>query len=134
LTSRIVTSPRLPRPVGYAHAVVAGSGATVYLGGQTAQGPDGEIVGANLAEQLDQAAANLLAALEAAGGAPSDLVSMQVFVTDAGAYRSRLPELGEVWRRYFGRHYPAMALLEVKGLFDPAALVELMGVAVVAER
>jgi len=134
LTSRIVTSPRLPRPVGYAHAVVAGPGATVYLGGQTAQGPEGEIVGATLVEQFDRAAANLLAALEAAGGTPSDLVSLQVFVTDAGAYRTCLRELGEVWRRHFQRHYPAMALIEVNGLFDPAALVELMGVAVVAER
>jgi enamine deaminase RidA (YjgF/YER057c/UK114 family) len=59
---------------------------------------------------------------------------MQIFVTDAADYRRRLPELGRVYRSHFGRHFPAMALLEVSGLFDAAARVELMAVAVVADR
>ncbi|HZD66933.1 MAG TPA: RidA family protein [Acidimicrobiales bacterium] len=130
--NRVVVSPNLAEPVGYAHAVVAGPGRTVYLGGQAAQGPDGAIRGATVVDQFDQAAANLCEALRAAGGAPADLVSLQVFVTDPAAYRASLPDLGRVWRRWFGRHYPAMGLFGVTALFDPAALVELMGVAVVA--
>jgi enamine deaminase RidA (YjgF/YER057c/UK114 family) len=126
--SRIVNSPELAEPIGFSHAVVAGT--TVYLGGQTAQAPDGSIVGATLVEQFDQAAANLMTALRTAGGGPDDLVSLQVFVTDAAEYRDSLPGLGRVWRKHFGRRYPAMALFGVTELFDRAAKVELMGVAV----
>jgi enamine deaminase RidA (YjgF/YER057c/UK114 family) len=129
----IVTAPELAPPVGYAHAVRAAPGRTVWLGGQTAMEPDGSIAGATLPEQFDKAAANLLSALRAAGGEPEHLVSLQVFVTDVAAYRAALAELGGVWRGRFGRHYPALGLFGVRELFDPAALVELMGVAVVPE-
>jgi enamine deaminase RidA (YjgF/YER057c/UK114 family) len=121
---RIVNPDDLPQPKGFAHAVVAAPGRTVFLAGQTAHGE-------TIAEQLDAAAGNLVRALEAAGGRPQDIVSLQVFVTDVAEYRASLRELGGVWRRRFGRHYPAMALLEVGALVDPAARVEIMGVAVI---
>ena len=126
----IVTARELPAPVGYAHAVIAAAGRTVHLGGQTAQAPDGGIFGTTIVEQFDLAARNLVAALHAAGGQPDDLVSLQIYVTDLAAYRASLSELGSVWRTHFGRRYPAMAVLGVTGLFDPSALVELAGVAV----
>jgi enamine deaminase RidA (YjgF/YER057c/UK114 family) len=128
----IVTAPELAAPVGYAHAVVAAPGRTVFLGGQTALGPDGRIAGAGLVEQFDVAAGNVVAALRAAGGRPEDLVSMQIFVTDVAAYRASLRELGPVWQAHFGRRYPATGLFGVTRLFDEEALVELMAVAVVA--
>ncbi len=126
----IVTAPGLAPPTGFAHAVVAPPGRTVYLGGQTAQGPDGAIQGTTIVEQFDLATRNLLAALRAAGGEPDDLVSLQVFVTNLAAYRLALAALGTVWRQHFGRRYPAMALIGVTELFDPRALVELVGIAV----
>lgn len=129
--NEIVTAPELARPVGYAHAVVAGPGRLVHLGGQTALDAAGEIVGEDLPAQLDVAAGNVVAALRAAGGIPTDLVSMQIFVTDVAAYRARLAELGAIWQRHFGRHYPATGLFGVTRLFDEEALVELMAVAVV---
>ncbi len=61
-------------------------------------------------------------------------MSLQIFVTDAEEYRSSLEPIGEAWRGRFGRHYPAMALFEVAGLFDAAAKVELMGIAVIPEE
>ena len=131
---RVVNPEGLAPPVGFAHAVVAAPGRTVYLGGQAAQGPDGAIAGATLAEQFDLAAANLVAALAAAGGAPEHLVSLHVYVTDAAAYRAALAELGAAYRRHLGRHYVATALFEVAGLFDPAAEVELVGIAVVPDQ
>jgi enamine deaminase RidA (YjgF/YER057c/UK114 family) len=131
---RIVNPDGLAPPVGFAHAVVAAPGRTVYLGGQAAQGPDGRIVGATLAEQFDVAAGNLVAALRAAGGAPEHLVSLHVFTTEAAVYRAVLPELGAIYRRHLGRHYVATALFEVAGLFDAAAKVELVGTAVVPDR
>ena len=131
---RIVNPAGLAPPVGFAHAVVAAPGRTVYLGGQAAQGPDGVITGTSLAEQFDVAAGNLVAALAAAGGAPGHLVSLHVYTTDAGGYRAALAELGAVYRRHLGRHYVATALFEVAGLFDPAAKVELVGIAVVPDQ
>jgi enamine deaminase RidA (YjgF/YER057c/UK114 family) len=118
----IVNPPELPEPIGYAHAVVA-KGA-VYLGGQIGEG-------ANVVEQFDSAAGKLLTALKAAGGEPDHLVSLVVYTTGIEEYRASTSELGEVWRRHFGRRYPAMAVVGVDALFDPAARVELMGVAVI---
>ena len=63
---------------------------------------------------------------------PDDLVSLQIFVTSVREYRDSLPELGSVWRKHFGRRYPAMGLFGVTELFEPAAKVELMGVAVLS--
>lgn len=128
---RVVTADGLAPPSGFAHAVVPAAGTTVYLGGQTAQGADGEIVGDTLVEQFDVAAGNVVEALAAAGGRPEHLVSLLIYVTDVGQYRASLGELGPVYRTHFGRHYPAIALLGVAELFDPAAQVELVGTAVV---
>jgi enamine deaminase RidA (YjgF/YER057c/UK114 family) len=123
---RIVNPPELGEPSGYAHAVVAAPGRTVFLGGQTGTGD-------TVAAQLDAAAASIVTALRAAGGEPDDLVSLVVYSTDMDEYRAAMKELGEVWRRHFGRRYPAMALVGVSALADPDARVELMGVAVIAD-
>jgi enamine deaminase RidA (YjgF/YER057c/UK114 family) len=128
----IVTAQALAPPTGYAHAVIAAPGRTVHLSGQTAQAPDGTIQGVTIVEQFDLAARNLIEALRAAGGEPDDLVSLQVFVTNLAAYRLSMRALGAIWRQHFGRRYPAMAVIGVTELFDPRALVELVGVAVVA--
>ena len=124
--------PTLPRPSGFSHAVVAQAGRTIYLAGQTAQRPDGSIVPGTMAEQFEVAAGNVVLALAAAGARPQDLVSLQIFVTDVAEYQRISKEIGAAYRRHFGRHYPAMALLEVSRLFDPGAMVELMGIAVTA--
>jgi enamine deaminase RidA (YjgF/YER057c/UK114 family) len=128
---RVVNPEGLAPPVGFAHAVVAAPGRTVYLGGQAAQGPDGTLQGATLAEQFEVAAGNLVAALAAA---PEHLVSLHVYTTEADVYRASLAELGAIYRRHLGRHYVATALFEVAGLFDPAAKVELVAVAVVPDE
>jgi enamine deaminase RidA (YjgF/YER057c/UK114 family) len=118
---RLVNPPELDTPRGFSHAVVAGD--TVYLAGQIG-------TGRTVLDQFDRALARLLTALGASGGEPSDLVSLQVFVTDVAAYQAVLPGLGRVWRKHFGHQYPAMGLFGVTALFDPEAMVEVMGVAV----
>lgn len=130
----IVTAPELAPPVGYAHAVRAAPGRVVALGGQTALGPDGAIVGATLTEQFDVAAGNVVAALRAAGGRPEDIVSMQIFVTDVPGYKASLRELGPLWHAHFGRRYPATGLFGVTRLFDDEAMIELMALAVIGEE
>jgi enamine deaminase RidA (YjgF/YER057c/UK114 family) len=119
---RIVNPPELGEPRGFSHAVVS-SGEIVHLAGQIGDG-------ATLDEQFASALKRLLRALEAAGGRPEDLVSLQVFVTDVAAYKEARPALAQVWRKHLGRHYPAMGMFGVSELFEPEALVELMGVAV----
>jgi enamine deaminase RidA (YjgF/YER057c/UK114 family) len=132
MSNEIVTAPELAPPVGYAHAVVGvPGGRTVHLGGQTALDVEGAIRGETLAEQFDVAAANVLAALRAAGGAPEHLVQVLVFVTDVAEYKASRRELGEVWNRPFGRRYPAIALLGVTALYDDEARVELVATAVI---
>jgi enamine deaminase RidA (YjgF/YER057c/UK114 family) len=110
---------------------VAAPGRTIYLGGQTAHDADDNLVGDTIAEQFDKAASNVVAALDAAGAKPEHLVSMQIFVTDVVAYKASLDELAAAYRKHFGKHFPAIALLEVKGLYDSASKVELVAIAVV---
>jgi enamine deaminase RidA (YjgF/YER057c/UK114 family) len=124
-THRLVNAPELGQPSGFSHAVVA-TGRTVHLAGQIG-------AGATIAEQFDSAAGNMLAALRAAGGEPDNLVSLQIFATDVPGYKASTREIGQAWRKHFGRHYPAMGLFGVTELFEPEAQVELMGVAVLPD-
>jgi len=127
---RMVNPDTLAPPVGFTHAVVAAGGTTVALAGQIGCGPDGAVVAGGLVPQFEQALHNVVLALDAAGGVAGDLVAVQIFVTDVAAYRASLAELGAAWRRTIGRHYPAAALLGVTGLFDAAAVVEVVATAV----
>ncbi|MBI4260561.1 MAG: RidA family protein [Actinobacteria bacterium] len=129
----LVNPEGLPPPLGFSHAVVPTSGRLVFLAGQAGHDADGRLPGHGIVAQFEGACANVVRALEAAGGRPEHLVSVQIFVTDAATYRSALGELGDIWRRHLGRHYPAVSLFQVAGLFDPAAKVELVCVAVVPE-
>ena len=130
----IVNPATLAPPVGFSHAAVATSGRTIYLGGQAAHDASGTIVGDGIVEQFAQAAANVVTALDAVGAQPEHLVSMQIYVTDVGSYRASLKDLSTAYRKHIGNHYPAIALFEVTALFDPAALVELVCIAVVPQR
>ncbi len=103
----IVNPPDLPEPVGFAHAVIADR--TIHLGGQIGEGE-------TLVEQFDSAAGRIVKAMRAAGAEPDDLVSLVVYTTAIDEYRASTTELGEAWRRHFGRRYPAMALVGVVGV------------------
>ena len=126
-----VNPPSLARPSGFSHAVVATGGRIAFLAGQVALGADGAIVGGTVAEQFDRALANLLEALRAVGGSPDHLASLTVYVVDLDDYRRQSGEIGLAWRRLVGREYPAMAAVGVSRLWDPAALVEIQGYAVI---
>ena len=103
----------------------------MFLAGQTALDASGTIVGATVVEQFCHALGNLLAALAAAGGQPTDLASLTVYAVDLADYRAHSHEIGAVWRQLAGRNYPAMAAVGVSRLWDEAALVEVQGLAVV---
>ena len=121
----------LAQPSGFSHAIAATGGRLVFLAGQTGYAPDGAIVGGGLIPQFEQALGNLLAALHAAGGEPTDLVSLTIYAVDLAEYRTKAREIGQAWRRLCGREYPAMAAVGVSRLWDTDALVEVQGIAVV---
>jgi enamine deaminase RidA (YjgF/YER057c/UK114 family) len=133
VTIEPVNPPELGKPSGFAHAVVADGGRLVFLAGQTALDPSGAIVGRNIVEQFEQALSNLLTALRAAGGEPEHLASLTIYATDLPDYRRNGKELGAVWRKLAGPRYPAMAAVGVSNLWDAAALVEIQGLAVIAD-
>lgn len=128
-----VNPPELARPSGFAHAVVAAGGRIVFLAGQTAINQAGEVIGADVVTQFEQALGNLLTALRAAGGRPEQLASLTVYATDLADYRKHGREIGAVWRKLAGPRYPAMAAVGVSRLWDPEAVVEIQGFAVIEE-
>jgi enamine deaminase RidA (YjgF/YER057c/UK114 family) len=131
MTLERVNPATLAKPSGFSHAVVADGGRVVFLAGQVALAADGAIVGGTVAEQFERALGNLLEALRAAGGSPPDLASLTVYAVDLDDYRAQAREIGLAWRRLVGREYPAMAAIGVARLWDPAALVEIQGYAVI---
>ena len=122
----------LARPSGFSHAVSVTSGRMVFLAGQVGMDRDGKVVGGGVVAQFEQALANLLTALGAAGGLPGDLVSLTIYIVDLADYQAHGQEVGAVWRRLAGTEYPATAGVGVTRLWDPDALVELQGIAAVS--
>jgi enamine deaminase RidA (YjgF/YER057c/UK114 family) len=128
MTHTLVNPPELARPSGFSHAVVAAG--TVHLAGQTAMDATGAIVPGGIVAQFRQAFGNLLAALAAAGGAPADLVSVTVYLTDIPDYQAHGREIGAAWRELAGTHFPAMAGIGITALWQSEAMIEIAGVAV----
>lgn len=128
-----VNPPSLPAPSGFSHAVTARGGSLVFLAGQTALDASGRIVDGGIVAQFEQALANLLTALRAAGGSPEHLAKVTIFAVDPEDYRAHAREIGGVWARLAGREYPAMALIGIVRLWDAPALVELEAIAVLPD-
>jgi enamine deaminase RidA (YjgF/YER057c/UK114 family) len=124
-----INPPELGRPSGFSHAVSVTASRMVFLAGQLGTGPDGQVVGGGVVAQFEQALTNLLTALAAAGGQPATLVSLTIYLIDVEDYQAHGRQIGAVWRRLTGTGYPAMAGVGVTRLWDPAALVEIQGIA-----
>jgi enamine deaminase RidA (YjgF/YER057c/UK114 family) len=124
-----VNPAELTRPSGFSHAVSVTASRMVFLAGQVGIGRDGKLVSGSLVDQFEQALANLVIALAAAGGHPRDLVSLTIYAVDLDDYQAHGKEIGAVWRRLAGTEYPAMAAVGVTRLWDPEALVEIQGIA-----
>jgi enamine deaminase RidA (YjgF/YER057c/UK114 family) len=102
----------------------------LFVAGQVAWDAEQQIVArSDFAAQFEQALRNVLAVVEAAGGKPEHLVQMTIFVTDRQQYATSSKAIGASWRALLGKHYPAMALVEVAALLEDRALVEIQAVA-----
>jgi Putative translation initiation inhibitor, yjgF family len=127
----LINPDSLGAPSGYSHGVVADAhGKLLFIAGQIAWDETQKIVSADFVEQFDRALANVVTVLSAAGGKPEHIVRLVIYVTDKIEYRKRTREVGERYRKHFGKHFPAMVLVQVAGLLDDAAKVEIEGMAV----
>jgi NAD(P)-dependent dehydrogenase (short-subunit alcohol dehydrogenase family) len=127
----IINPEELGAPRGWNHGMLAQAGGrTLFIAGQTARDGSGRVPAADFVSQFDRALANVLAVLRQAGGEPGHVGRFTIYVTDMAQYRASLKPLGEVYRRRMGTHFPAMALVEVKSLVDPQAVVEIEATAV----
>jgi len=124
--------PGWPRPKGYSNAISA-SGRLVVTAGVVGWDAQEHFVSNTLAGQFAQVLRNIVAILSEDGARPEHLVRLTCYVTSIEAYLASLEEIGEAWQEIIGRHYPAMALVEVVRLVEPQAMVEIEATAVVEE-
>jgi len=127
-----INPERLAPAVGFAHGwlVTSGDLRTLYLAGQCAHDPEGVVLHrGDLVAQLDRSLTNLGEVLKAAKMEFADVVQLNLFVLSRDDYATAREEFGRVWRRHCERHYPAMALFMVSGLYEPDALIEIQGIA-----
>jgi enamine deaminase RidA (YjgF/YER057c/UK114 family) len=129
--SQLVQPLGWARPRGYVNGVVA-EGRILFVAGQVGWDPTSAKpkFPKTFAAQFDQALANVVAVVREAGGTPSDLVRLTVYVTDKREYVKAIRDVGAAWKRRVGRTYPTMALVEVAALLEDAAKVEIEGTAV----
>ena len=117
-------------PIGYANGIEAAAGRIVFIAGQVGWDAQQHFHSEALVPQFDQALANVLAVLAVAGGGPGDICRMTAYCSDRPAYLAARKELGAVWRKHMGGHYPAMSMIFVSDLLDPPGRIELEATAV----
>lgn len=131
MTSRVLIPDGWAPPIGYANGIEAAPGKIVFIAGQVGWNANQEFTSEELVPQFEQALKNVLAVLGAAGGKPDHICRMTAYCTDKRGYLDARPELGRIWRRLMGRHYPAMSLIFVTDLLDYPGKIELEATAVI---
>ena len=124
--------PGWPRPKGYSNGMAA-RGRIIVTAGVVGWDAQEQFVSNTLAGQFGQALKNILAILECDGAGPANIARLTCYVTSIDEYLASLKDIGEAWKLIIGPHYPAMALVEVVRLVEPAAKVEIEATAVVPE-
>lgn len=119
----------LGAPRGYANGVLVEGGRLLFIAGQIGWDSEQCIVSDDFIEQFGQALANLITIVQAAGGEAANIAQMRIYVTNKRDYVENLKQVGAAYRQYMGRHYPAMALVEVAALVEDRAKVEIEAIA-----
>ncbi len=122
-----------PAAKGYSNGMAA-EGTVIFVGGQIGWTKDQTFETDDFVEQAEQAMRNIVDILASAGAETTDLVRLTWFITDKKVYVAEQKRLGEAYRRVFGRHYPAMTLVQVVALLEDRALVEIEATAVIPAR
>ena len=128
----LINPDALGSPSGYSNGLLTdGNGKLLFIAGQIAWDNTQKIVSDDFVEQFDKALANVTTVLRAAGGEPENIARLVIYVTDKIEYRERTKEVGDRYRKHMGKHFPAMVLVQVAGLLDDRAKVEIEGMAVI---
>lgn len=114
----------LARPRGYSHGM-KGTGELLFVAGQVGWNREGHLVSSDLVAQFGQALDNVLDVVRAAGGSPTSVARMVLYVSDKNEYRECARPMGEAYRKRMGKHFPAMVLVEVKALLEDGAKIEI---------
>ncbi|HEX3144995.1 MAG TPA: RidA family protein [Pyrinomonadaceae bacterium] len=131
MSIRLINPDSLGAPHGYANGALSNPGARIlFIAGQVAWDAQQQIVSDDLVEQFDRALANVITVVAEAGGQPRMIARLIIYVTNKNEYRDRMKEIGERYRARMGKHFPAMVLVEVKGLLEDRAKIEIEGTAV----
>ena len=120
----------LGSPSGYSNGILVEGGSLLFIAGQVGWDRERIFVSDDFAEQFAQALANILTVVREAGGGPTNIARMLIFVTDKDEYTSRLRDVGTAYRQLMGKHFPAMTLVEVNGFVERLAKVEIEAMAV----
>jgi enamine deaminase RidA (YjgF/YER057c/UK114 family) len=130
---KLINPKSLGAPLGYSNGVLADAGGKLlFVAGQIAWNEKQEIISDDFVEQFDRALANVIAVVREAGGNATDISRLVIYVTNRNEYRGCTREVGERYRARMGKHFPAMVLVEVSGLLEDAAKVEIEGVALLS--
>lgn len=128
---RTIDPEELGAPSGYSNGILAPAGGRLlFVAGQVGWDREHRLVEGGFVAQFGRALENVVAVVRTAGGGPESLARLTIYVVDRREYLDRLEEVGRAYRAVMGRHFPAMALLEVKGLLEPGARVEIEATAV----
>ena len=130
MSFKLINPESLGAPHGYSNGVLTDGGRLLFIAGQVAWDQQQQIVSADLVEQFDRALANVLTVVTEAGGQPEQIARLVIYVTDKHDYRLRMKEIGARYRARMGKHFPAMVLVEVAGLLEDGAKIEIEGTAV----
>ncbi len=123
----------LGAPRGYSNGMLAPAGGRLlFVAGQIGWNQEQELVGKDFVKQFRQALRNVAVVIKTAGGEPKSVGRLTIYVTDKQLYLDKLSQVGKAYRGVMGEHYPAMAVVEVKSLLEPDALVEIEATAVLA--
>ena len=131
MTFQIINPESLGAPKGWNNGLLAPAGGRVlFVAGQDARDASGNVTATGIVDQFAKVFDNLLTVVREAGGKPEHIGRLTIYVTDLEAYVTNLKPIGEAYRKRMGRHYPAMALVEVKALMESNALIEVEATAV----
>lgn len=133
MTSKLINPQSLGAPSGYSNGLLTEPGGRLlFIAGQIAWNQKHEIVSDDFVEQFDKALENVMTVVGEAGGKASDVARLTIYVTTKTEYLERTREVGERYRKHLGKHFPAMVLVQVAGLIDNGAKVEIEGIAVLS--
>ena len=129
--TQFINPEALGAPKGYSNGVLMPAGPILFVAGQIGWDSEGKLVSDSFVEQFDRALSNAVAVVREAGGTPESVGRLTIYVVDKSSYTQAIKEVGRRYRTHMGKHFPAMALVEVADLLEPGAQVEIEATAVI---